>query len=166
MDCVVVMGVSGSGKSTLGRMLAEATGRPFAEGDDLHPPANVAKLSRGEPLTDEDRAPWLDRVAAWMRDQEAAGVDSVVACSALKRAYRDRLREVGPGVQFCLVTASRELLESRLAGRKGHFMPPFLLDSQLATFEPLQPDEPAVEVFGDGSPEEMLKAAVAALRLR
>jgi gluconokinase len=136
---VVMMGVSGSGKSSVGAALAERMGWPFEEGDDLHPPENRAKMSAGIPLTDEDRGPWLDRIADWMRGRFGAG--GVVSCSALKRAYRDRLRDADPDVRFVLVDPGREELRRRLAARQGHFMPPSLLDSQIATLERPTPDE-------------------------
>lgn len=129
---VVVMGVSASGKSSVARALADALGCPFVEGDDLHPAANVAKMKAGHPLTDADRAPWLDAVgAAIARDGW-----TVASCSALKRAYRDRLRRVAPRAAFLLLDAPEPVLATRIAGRRGHFMPPSLLASQLATLEP------------------------------
>jgi gluconokinase len=127
---VVVMGVSGAGKSTAGRALADALGYPFLEGDDLHPAANVAKMASGVPLDDDDRAPWLDAIAAQLR----AMPDGVVACSALKAAYRARLR-VRPDVRFVLLDVPEAELERRLRARKGHYMPPSLLASQLQTLE-------------------------------
>ena len=149
---VVVMGVSGAGKTTIGRALAEALGWPFVEADDLHPQANVDKMRRGEPLDDADRAPWLARVADQMRTLG----DGVVACSALKKAYRDRLR-VRPDVRFVLLDVPQELLQARLAQRRGHYMPPSLLASQLAT---LERTEELVVV--DGAPP--IDAIVAAIR--
>jgi gluconokinase len=127
---VVVMGVSGAGKTTIGRALAAALGWPFVEADELHPAANVAKMARGEPLDDADRAPWLDAVAARMR---ALG-DGVVACSALRVRYRDVLR-IRDDVRFVLLEVPEAELERRVAARKGHFMPASLLPSQLATLE-------------------------------
>ncbi len=136
------MGVSGSGKSTVGRGLATAAGLPFAEGDDLHSAENVAKMRAGIPLTDADRAPWLAAVAAWIGRHQAAG--GVISCSALRRAYRDRLRDGHPSVRFVCLTAAPDVLAERMAHRPGHYMPPSLLASQLATFEPLEADEPGV----------------------
>jgi len=133
------MGVSGSGKTTVGRALAARLGLPFTDGDDLHPRANVEKMAAGIPLTDEDRAPWLDAVG----DVLAAG-DAVVACSALRRTYRDRLRTAAPDLALVFLHGDPELLVSRLRGRAGHFMPASLLDSQLATLEPPSADEHAV----------------------
>jgi gluconokinase len=133
---VVVMGVSGSGKTTVGAALAHALGLRFVDGDALHPAANVAKMAAGIPLDDADRAPWLDAIGAVL----AAG-PVVVACSALKRIYRDRLRAAAPSLQLVFLDGSPELLASRMSHRPGHFMPTSLLDSQLATLEPPTPDE-------------------------
>jgi gluconokinase len=127
---VVVMGVSGAGKTTVGKALAEALGWPFVEGDELHPPANVDKMRRGEALDDADRAPWLEAVATKMRTMR----DGVVACSALKAAYREKLR-VRDDVRFALLDVPEPELRRRLTTRKGHYMPPSLLASQLATLE-------------------------------
>ncbi|PYE82347.1 gluconokinase [Pseudoroseicyclus aestuarii] len=130
---IVIMGVSGSGKSAAGSGLAEALGGRFVDGDDLHPEANVAKMSRGEALTDADRWPWLALVAEVLRESPPP---VVVACSALKRAYRDRIREeAGCELQFLLLDGPADLLAARLAGRHGHFMPTSLLQSQLDTLE-------------------------------
>jgi gluconokinase len=137
------MGVSGSGKSTVGTALAERLHVPFADGDDLHPSANVEKMARGLPLDDSDRWPWLDRVGAWLASHADGGV---IACSALRRSYRDRLRQHGAELDLLLLHGDRELLEARQAARVGHFMPPALLASQLATLEPLMPDERGLTV--------------------
>lgn len=135
---IVIMGVSGCGKSTFGAALGGALGIPYRDGDDLHPPANVEKMRAGIPLTDDDRWPWLDRVAATLRDEAPV----IVGCSALRRAYRDRIRAgAGGPVQFVHLTGSREVIAARMADRKGHYMPPSLLDSQFATLEPPGPDE-------------------------
>ena len=142
---IVVMGVSGSGKSTVGRVLAERLGWVFQEGDDLHPGPNVTKMRSGVALTDEDRRPWLDRVAAWIEGRLAAGESGVVACSALKRAYRDRLARP-EGVVFVHLEVDRSTLEERLAGRRGHYMPAALLASQLATLEEPGVDENVIRV--------------------
>ena len=159
---LVVMGVSGSGKSTVARLLAERLGWRFAEGDDFHPAANVAKMSAGEPLTDEDRAPWLQTLAHWIADRERAGDDAVLTCSALKRRYRDVLRR--PSVRFVHVTVVPETLRQRLEHRRGHYMPASLLDSQLAALEPLQPDEPGLVIPGDGPPEQVVDAVLRCVR--
>lgn len=155
------MGVSGSGKTTIATKLAEVSGCAFAEGDDFHPPGNVAKMARGEPLSDEDRAPWLAALAAWIRAQDAAGRSTVLACSALKRAYRDTLRAGAPGRVFFLhLTAPRAALADRLRRRRGHYMPASLLDSQLATLEPLAPDEPGVALDATQPPEAVVARAL------
>jgi gluconokinase len=154
--CIVVMGVSGSGKSTVAAGLVERLGWEFAEGDDFHPPANVDKMRSGTPLDDEDRWPWLRTLAAWIGEHEQAGTSAVVTCSALKRAYRDVLREGHPSVWFAHVTADRELLSERVERRTGHYMPPSLLDSQLALLEPLGDDEPGAAISGAGAPEEVV----------
>ncbi|MEW5658161.1 gluconokinase [Streptomyces cinereoruber] len=161
---VVVMGVAGTGKTTIGPLVADALGLPYAEGDDFHPAVNVAKMSAGVPLDDEDRGPWLDAIGEWAHGR--AGLGGVVSSSALKRAYRDRLRAAAPGVVFLHLTGDRELIEGRMAARKGHFMPTALLDSQFATLEPLQDDEAGVAVDVSGTPEEITARAVAALRGR
>lgn len=145
------MGVSGTGKSTVGRGLAETLGIPFVEGDDLHPPANVAKMAAGIPLTDTDRAPWLDRVAAEL-DRSV-----VITCSALKRSYRDRLRAAAPELVLVYLHGSPELLASRMAQRDGHFMPPSLLESQLATLEEPSADEDAIPVDVELRPDEIVE---------
>ena len=135
---LVVMGVSGTGKSTIGAALAERLRVPFEDADDLHPRANLEKMSRGEPLDDHDRFPWLERIGAWLADHADGGV---IACSALKRHYRDQLRHHCPRVGFVHLSGDRDLVERRQAGRAGHFMPSSLLSSQYETLEPLQPDE-------------------------
>jgi gluconokinase len=138
----VVMGVCGSGKSVIGALLARALGVEFVEGDADHSPENVARMSAGIPLTDEDRQAWLAAIATRL-DQARAGPGLVVSCSALKRSYRDVLRGGRADVQIVHLEGDRALLEQRLAGRRGHFMPSSLLDSQLATLEPPSPDEHA-----------------------
>lgn len=160
---VVVMGVSGSGKTTVARCMADALGWPFAEGDDFHPPVNVVKMSSGTPLTDEDRAPWLEAVARWIGEQEAAGRSAIVTCSALKRAYRDVLGRDNPSVWFVHVSSSPIALQHRLETRSGHYMPASLLASQLEALEPLELDEPGVTVSGEGLPHEVAARALDAL---
>lgn len=162
---VIVMGVSGSGKTTLAEAIAQRMGWTFAEGDDFHPKANVEKMSKGEPLTDADRWPWLQAIGAWIDDREASGESAVITCSALKRTYRDLLREGRPGVTFCHVDVDQKVLENRLDKREGHYMPASLLPSQLADLEPLQPDEPGAVVHGDGGEEQVLQQAFSALGL-
>jgi gluconokinase len=162
---VVVMGVSGSGKTTLGTGIARRMHWTFQEGDDLHPPANVEKMSRGEPLTDEDRWPWLAAIGAWMDEQRASGSSAVLTCSALRRTYRDYLRDGRPEVVFCHVVADPDVIRDRVEHRRGHYMPASLLPSQLATLEPLGPDEPGVTVSAEGEPDEVLGGALQALGL-
>jgi gluconokinase len=147
------MGVSGSGKSTVGEALAARLGVSFEDGDDLHPQANVEKMHRGEALDDDDRRPWLDKVGEWLAAHPEGGV---IACSALKRAYRDQLREHCPQVRFLHLHGDREVIADRQRRRKGHFMPPSLLDSQFDTLEPLGSDEDGVVVDVSGSVEEVL----------
>ncbi|MCT9093708.1 gluconokinase [Streptomyces sp. ASQP_92] len=159
---IVVMGVAGTGKTTIGPLVAERLGVPYAEGDDFHPAANVAKMSAGVPLDDDDRWPWLDAIGAWAHDR--AGLGGVVSSSALKRSYRDRLRAAAPGIVFLHLTGERALIEQRMAERKGHFMPTALLDSQFATLQPLGPDEAGVAVDVSGTPEDIAERAAAALR--
>lgn len=157
------MGVAGSGKSTVAELLAERLGAEYADADAFHPPANVAKMASGVPLDDADRAPWLALVRDWMADHGTRrGADVVVACSALRRAYRDVLREAGD-VLFVHLTGSPELLGARIAGRPGHFMKADMLASQLATLEPLAPDEPGFEVDVTPAPAELVAAVVARL---
>jgi carbohydrate kinase (thermoresistant glucokinase family) len=144
---LVVMGVSGSGKTTVGVALARRLGWPFEEGDELHPAANIARMANGQPLTDADRAPWLDAVAAWIENRLDAGGAGVIACSALKRAYRDRLAAGREGqVRFVYLKGGFDLIALRLKGRRGHFMPPSLLASQFADLEAPAPEEAAVIV--------------------
>jgi len=160
---LVLMGVTGTGKSTVGGLLADQLGWDLEEGDDLHPEANVAKMSASQPLDDEDRWPWLARVAAWIQVHTLAGTPGIITCSPLKRSYRDRLR--GPGVVFVHLDGSRELLHARLGRRRDHFMPASLLDSQLRTLEPLEPDERGVVVPLGGRPRDEVHRVLAALRL-
>ncbi|MGY5307386.1 gluconokinase [Nocardia gipuzkoensis] len=155
------MGVSGSGKTTVGTRLADALGVDYAEGDEFHPPANVAKMAAGTPLDDADREPWLDALAGWLAERSGQG--AVVTCSALRRVYRDRLRASAPDAFFLHLDLPRGELERRVAERRGHFMPPSLLDSQLATLEPLEPDEIGSTVDGTRSPEDLVREVVAAL---
>ena len=144
---VVVMGVSGSGKSTTGAALARDLGWPFIEGDDLHPPENVAKMAAGVPLTDDDRWPWLDRIVAELRARSRQSADIVLACSALKQSYRDRLAPAGD-VRFVHLHGDRETIAARLAVRHHRYMPATLLDSQFATLE-LPADAIVVDIRDD-----------------
>ena len=143
---VVVMGVSGCGKSSVGQAIAKATGWGFIEGDELHPAANRAKMASGTPLDDVDRWPWLDAIADAARSIEADGNSAVIACSALKRIYRDRLSEAGDTVTFIHLNGDRGTILERMQARPDHFMPPALLDSQLATLEPPTIDENAFRI--------------------
>ncbi len=143
---VVVMGVSGSGKSTVGVALAQCMRVPFVDADTLHPPANIAKMAAGEPLDDDDRYPWLDKVGEWLAGHQDGGV---VSCSALKRNYRDRLRAHCPRVEFLHLAGSPALIGGRLAARTDHFMPAGLLRSQFEALEPLAADEPGATVDAD-----------------
>ncbi len=151
---LVVMGVSGTGKSTVAGLLAGHLHWKLREGDDLHPKANVAKMSAGIPLTDEDRWPWLDTIAGWINEQAAEHASGIVTCSALKRAYRDRLRR--PNVIFVYLAGERSVLASRMAARLDHFMPAGLLDSQLDTLEEPGPDENVIKVDVAEGPSELL----------
>ena len=160
MTVIVVMGVAGSGKTTVGTALAETLGVEYAEADTFHPKANIEKMSAGVPLNDEDRAPWLEAIAGWIRDHQHGGV---VTSSALKRRYRDVLRS-GGDVWFAHLDGDRETLAERMKTRRGHFMPVSLLDSQLADLEPLEPDEPGRVFDIGGTPEEITQAALAAFR--
>jgi gluconokinase len=149
---LVVMGVSGTGKSTVAGLLAGHLGWPLQEGDDLHPEANVDKMEQGIPLTDDDRWPWLDKIGEWIDEQGRENEPGIVTCSALKRAYRDRLRR--PNVVFVYLAGTREAIRRRMGAREGHFMPLSLLDSQLDTLEPPGPDEQVITVDLGGSPQE------------
>jgi len=162
---LVLMGVSGSGKTTVAQIIAERLRWPFEEGDALHPPANVAKMAAGHPLTDEDRAPWLAKVADWVDARLDAGESGVITCSALKRKYRALIDRRGERVEFVYLHGSRELIASRLATRQGHFMPSSLLDSQLATLEEPADDEPVIRVEIGAAPESVAADVLAALGL-
>jgi gluconokinase len=158
---VVVMGVSGTGKSTVAQALATELDLRLTEGDDHHPPANVAKMTAGIPLTDDDRQPWLADLAEWTARQHAAGISTVVTCSALRRQYRDVLRSAVPEpTVFVHLTGSRAVLVDRMEGR-DHFMPASLLDSQLATLEQLEDDEAGGDVDTDLPVEQVVADAVA-----
>jgi carbohydrate kinase (thermoresistant glucokinase family) len=160
---VLIMGVSGSGKSTIGTLLAHRLGWPFLDADDLHPAENVAKMLRGVPLTDSDRWPWLEEVAAWIAEHWDAGQPGVVGCSALKRSYRDVLRQEDPDLRVVYLQGDREILTERLAHRHGHFFPRQLLDAQLADLEEPTPEEHAVVVPIGQSPERTTDAILTAL---
>lgn len=156
---LVIMGVSGTGKSTLAQALAERLGWPLQEGDALHPQANLDKMAAGQPLDDADRWPWLRLIAAWIDRRAAAGEPGIVTCSALRRAYRDLLRR--DFVHFVHLTGDRELLARRMLERKGHFMPPALLDSQLAALEAPAADERAIAIDVALAPEAQVAKVLA-----
>jgi gluconokinase len=155
---VVVMGVSGSGKSTVGSALAQRLRLPFVDADTLHPRANITKMTAHEPLNDDDRNPWLDRVGEWLAAHPGGGVAS---CSALKRKYRDRLRAHCPRVEFLHLAGLPELIATRIAARAGHFMPAELLRSQFDALEPLGADESGITVDVDQDVEAIVDAFVA-----
>jgi gluconokinase len=162
---LIVMGVSGCGKTTVGEGLAERLGWPFRDGDGFHPPENVEKMRSGTPLTDDDRWPWLDAIAAWLDERRRGGGHGIVACSALRRVYRERLRAGHDDVRFVFLDGDRAVIEARLKARKGHYMPPSLLDSQLATLERPGPDEPVVTVDVAPEPEAIVADALNRLGL-
>jgi gluconokinase len=155
---VVVMGVAGCGKTAVGMALAAAIGVRYIEGDRLHPPENVARMSRGEPLTDELRAGWLDAVGQSIRAAILGGEGAVAACSALKRIYRDRLRRSEPSIVFVHLAISREEAFRRVAGRRGHFMPASLVDNQFAILEPPAADENAFSISAERPIDEIVAA--------
>lgn len=160
---IIVMGVSGSGKSTIGALLAERLGWPFADADGFHPPENVAKMAAGTPLTDADRWPWLDAIAAHIDAARKAGQPVVVACSALRRAYRERLRAGHGDLLFLHLSGAPEVIAARQAARQGHFMPPSLMASQFATLEDTVAEPDAVTVSVKASPHEVVNAAMVAI---
>lgn len=161
---IVVMGVSGSGKTTVLTRLRDRLGWPVAEADEFQPASNIDKMRAGRPLDDADRRPWLRALADWIGDREAAGEDALMACSALRRAYRDLLREGHPSVWFVHLAVPEVELRRRVERRHHEYMPASLLESQLATLEPLDPDEPGIEVSADVPADEIVDAIVAALR--
>jgi gluconokinase len=162
---LVFMGVSGCGKTTVAAILAGRLGWPFEEGDALHPQANVEKMAAGHPLTDEDRAPWLEKVARWVEERLDAGENGIITCSALKRSYRDVINRRGSGVLFVYLAGSRETIAARLAVRHGHFMPSSLLDSQFADLEDPTLDEPAIRVDIGPAPDEIAQGILEKLGL-
>jgi gluconokinase len=160
---LVVMGVSGAGKTTVGEMIAERLGWPFVDGDDLHPAANIEKMHGGTPLTDADRAPWLAAIGAWIDARTGASEPGVVTCSALKRAYRDTLRQGRPQVRIVYLRGSQAEIAERLAHRSGHFWPAKLLASQFADLEEPTADEDAIVVDIAETPEAATDAVIAKL---
>ncbi|RJS23913.1 gluconokinase [Corallococcus sp. H22C18031201] len=159
---VTLMGVSGSGKTTVGRVLAQRLGWRFVDADDLHPPENVRKMASGQPLTDEDRGPWLDRVTARVTDALSSGEDLVLACSALRASYRSRLTVDSARQRWVSLYAPREVIVKRLFERTGHFMPPALLDSQLAL---LEAPADALVIDVTPPPDDVAKAIIDGLKL-
>lgn len=155
----IIMGVAGSGKTAVGGRLAERLGVPYVDGDDLHPQANIDKMSAGHPLDDDDRRPWLITIGEWLHDHRETG--AVATCSALRRSYRDLLRRSCPGVPFIHLAGSRDLIVERVSGREGHFMPASLVDSQFDTLEPLEPDEPGITVEVTATVDEIVDRTVA-----
>ncbi|HXZ15845.1 MAG TPA: gluconokinase [Roseiarcus sp.] len=163
-QAVVLMGVSGSGKSMIGRLVVERLGWTMAEGDELHPPENVEKMRRGIPLTDADRWPWLDRIGDLLKAWADEGRSGLVTCSALKRAYRERLLKARPDLRFVYLKGSEALIAGRVAARHHEYMPASLLKSQFATLEEPQPSEPVIVVDADATPEAEVEAIVEALK--
>lgn len=165
---LVVMGVAGSGKSTIAAALSQQLGWACAEADEFHPQANIQKMSQGIPLQDEDRWPWLQQIQAWMTTQARSGKSTVLTCSALKQSYRQLLAQAEGRVLFLHLHGEADLIGQRMQGREGHFMPPTLLPSQLATLEPLSEDELAtgsLRLDISKSPEELVSTIVASLKL-
>ncbi|MEU8299913.1 gluconokinase [Micromonospora sp. NPDC048909] len=162
---VVVMGVSGAGKTTVARGISEATGLMFAEADEFHSAANVARMRSGVPLDDDARWPWLRDLAAWMAERGAEGRSTVLACSALRRSYRDVLRQGPPSVEFVHLDGSAEVIRDRMSRRAGHYMPASLLESQLATLERAEPDESVLVLDVALGADELVAAAVDGLGL-
>ncbi|WP_431220110.1 gluconokinase [Leifsonia xyli] len=156
---LVLMGVSGSGKTTIAELLAQRMGWTFQEGDALHPRANILKMSSGHPLNDEDRAPWLNKVADWAGAQLDRGRNGIITCSCLKRAYRDLVNRRGDGIIFVYLAGSQSVIAERLQARKGHFMPPALLTSQFADLEEPTFDEPAIRI-NIGQPSKLIAAQI------
>jgi gluconokinase/shikimate kinase len=163
MPVLVIMGVSGSGKSTVAGMLAGRLGWDLAEGDDMHPPANVAKMAAGHPLDDADRWPWLDQIAAWIREHAEAGRPGIITCSALKKSYRDVLR--GDHVVFVDLVGTHDQIAARLTARHGHFMPAGMLDSQIETLEPPSAEEDAIRIDVAASSYEASEQIISRLHL-
>jgi gluconokinase len=158
---IVVMGVSGSGKSTVGAALAQRLRVPFADADDLHPPSNIAKMTTGQALDDDDRYPWLEAIGEWLAQHGEGGV---MSCSALKRKYRDQLRRHCPDIEFLHLSGTPEVIGKRQASRPGHFMPASLLASQFATLEPLEPDERGTVIDVDQNIDSIVDNYVSASR--
>jgi gluconokinase len=156
----VVMGVSGCGKSTVGQALASALDVPYIEGDQFHPAANVAKMSAGMPLNDEDRAGWLLALQAQIRDAQQRNAGLVLSCSSLKRRYRDVLRQGDPALRFAHLNGAKDLISARMQARLNHYMPPSLLDSQFRDLEPLQADEAGITLDISIAPEQLVRQII------
>jgi gluconokinase len=163
---VIAMGVSGVGKTTVARGLSAALGWTYAEGDEFHSAANVAKLASGHPLTDDDRWPWLEAIGRWIDERRAGGEPAIVTCSALKRSYRDLLRRDRPEVLVAYLDGSHDLIAGRLIARHGHFFAPSMLDSQFADLEPPAPDEDVLSVPIDGTPPDVVGRIIEGFGLR
>ncbi|NMR28633.1 gluconokinase [Crystallibacter degradans] len=157
------MGVQGCGKSTAGMAIADRLGLPFIDGDDLHSASNKAKMAAGNPLTDADREPWLDAVGRTLAEGIQQGEARVIACSALKRRYRDQIRSFAPTARFVHLQGPQELIAARLSQRNHEYMPPALLDSQFQTLEPLEADEAGIRLDVASSPEDIAEAVADAL---
>lgn len=163
---LIIMGVSGSGKTTIATALSERLGWVYAEADEFHSAENITRMSQGIPLTDEDRAPWLESIARWISDKSAKGESTIVTCSALKRRYRDVLAGADGDVRFVHLLGDLEIIRSRMTTRIGHFMPESLLPSQVSTLEPLQEDEQGLIVENVGTPVDVTDSIMAGLGLR
>lgn len=164
MNHVIIMGVCGSGKSTIANLIADRLQRPFAEADEFHPQSNIDKMRSGQPLSDADRLPWLESIRDWMSAQYKAGNSTVVTCSALKKSYRDVLRQAQGKVLFVLPHGSKNLLLARMQGRAGHFMPTSLLDSQLETLEMPNPKNNVLILDIKQTPQAMVDTIIAHLK--
>jgi gluconokinase len=162
---VIVMGVAGSGKTTVGALLSGKLGWTYAEADDFHPAANVAKMAAGHALDDADRLPWLEAIGRWIDERHAADEPGVVSCSGLKRSYRDLLRDRRPEVRVVFLDGSPEVIHQRLVARHGHFMRPEMLDSQFADLEPPTPDEHVLSISVENTPADIVDTIIRELKL-
>ena len=162
---LIVMGPSSIGKTTTAELLSRKLQWEFAEGDTFHPPANIEKMSAGTPLDDADRQPWLEKIRDWINEKAEAGSNVVLTCSALKRSYREILNGARADVRFVELVADKKLVAERMAQRKGHFMPPSLLESQFATLEDLHDDENGIKITVDAPPETVVERALTGLNL-
>lgn len=160
---IIVMGVSGSGKSTIGLLLAKRLGAGFYDGDRLHPDSNIAKMTAGRSLTDEERLPWLTAVGEHLADARATGISGIIACSALKRDYRNMLREHVPELFVVFLDGPKDIISERIAARTHDFMPPSLLDSQFESLQPLEPDERGIRIDVSNTPDQIVDEIVGLL---